>query len=370
MILFNDFTRQWADIGSQMMEVLEEVGSSGWYVLGKNVSAFESALAACWGTADAVGVASGLDAIEISLRVLGCKAGDKVLTSPVSAFATTLAIVKIGAIPVFTDCDSFGLIDLLACRRVLTAHPEIQYFVPVHLYGHSLDMSELSKIRDEFSLRIVEDCAQSIGASYSGRLTGTVGQVAATSFYPTKNLGALGDGGAILVNDPDLAHVIRRLRDYGQSAKYRHEDVGYNSRLDELQAAFLGRVLLPKLPEWTARRRKIACSYMEGIRNSELRILGLPAGSDSCWHLFPLLSAAKRKSSFITHMRKMGIATAEHYPTAIFDQPVMNRTRHEMTGNCDGARQFCGQQVSLPIHPYLSDEEVKYIVDACNSWPE
>jgi len=369
MILLNDFKRQWNDLRPQLMGALEDVGASGWYILGKNVSEFEAALAAYWGMAHAVGVASGLDAIEISLRILGCKAGDKVLTSPISAFATTLAILKIGAVPVFADCDSFGLIDLAACRQALTAHPEIRYFVPVHLYGHSLDMSGLRALREDFSLNVIEDCAQSIGASHGGQQTGTAGQLAATSFYPTKNLGALGDGGAILVNDSELGRTARMLRDYVQSAKYRHDHVGYNSRLDELQAAFLWRAFLPKLPEWIKRRREVAQAYVEGIRNSRLRVPGEHEGSISSWHMFPVLPGVGRKADFMEYLRKREILSAEHYPCAIFEQPVMKDAACEMIGDCKEAQLFCAAEVSLPIHPYLSEEEIARVITACNSWP-
>src|SRR5690242_20503979 len=183
MILLNDFKRQWQETRSDVLDAVETVGASGWYILGREVTEFEQALAAYWGIPHAIGVASGLDAIELSLRALGCGPGDRVLTSPISAFATALAILKVGARPVFADCDSRGLIDLDACREILAAHPEIRYFVPVHLYGHSLDLAVLRDLRDRFDLRMVEDCAQSIGATCGGAPTGSVGQFAATSFY-------------------------------------------------------------------------------------------------------------------------------------------------------------------------------------------
>ena len=165
MITLNDFQRQWDDICADVLAAVETVGLSGWYILGGEVVAFEQALAEQWGLRHSVGVASGLDAIEISLKTLGCRRGDSVLTTPMSAFATTLAIVKLGAVPIFADCDEYGLVDLKQCGEILRARPEIRYFVPVHLYGHSLDLTELRSLRDEYGLRIVEDCAQSIGAS-------------------------------------------------------------------------------------------------------------------------------------------------------------------------------------------------------------
>jgi len=249
MIPLNDFKRQWEDIREAAMDAFADLGASGWYILGREVAAFEAALANFWGIPHAAGVASGLDAIELSLKALGCGPGDRVLTTPISAFATTLAIVKLGAVPVFADTDSLGGIDLDLCSAVLAARPDIRFFVPVHLYGHPLDMRKLAALGREFDCRMVEDCAHSIGASHEGVPIGTAGCMAATSFYPTKNLGTFGDGGAILTADADLARRAGLLRDYGQSAKEVHSLVGYNSRLDELHAALLRRVGLRWLPQ-------------------------------------------------------------------------------------------------------------------------
>jgi len=366
MILLNDFKRQWQETGRQTLEAVEAVGASGWYVLGNEVREFETALAARWPQKHCIGVASGLDAIEICLRVLGCKRGDKVLTTPVTAFATTLAILKIGAVPVFVDCDRYGLINLDACESALSTDRSIRFFVPVHLYGHSLDMGRLQELRDRFESLIVEDCAQSILASYRGIPTGTVGQMAATSFYPTKNLGALGDGGAILTGEEELASHARRLRNYGESGKYRHDEVGYNSRLDELQAAILRRTHLPRLPLWTERRKAIARMYCEGIRQERVRVPGAPDGSDSCWHLFPVWVDPDDKTAFMAHLRERGIMTAEHYPVPAFEQKAIGPSPHEIAGDCVNARRLCRSEVSLPIHPYMTDEEVRTVIDACN----
>ena len=185
MIQLNDFERQWRDTREAVLEAVAAVGESGWYILGEEVRELEAILARHWTAAHAVGVASGLDALEISLRVLGCKPGDRVLTTPLSAFATTLAIVRVGAVPVFVDTDEFGLIDLQACRKVLEKRRDIRFMVPVHLYGHALNMRELRALQEEFACLIVEDCAQSISATFDGVPAGSVGDLAATSFYPT-----------------------------------------------------------------------------------------------------------------------------------------------------------------------------------------
>lgn len=368
VILANDFRRQWEDVRQDALAAFERVGASGWYVLGEEVRAFEAALAACWGVRHATGVGSGLDAIEISLRILGCMPGDHVLTTPLSAFATTLAIVKLGAIPVFIDTDERGLIDLQRCRDFLWRRPDVRLFVPVHLYGHALDMAALASLRAEFDLKMVEDCAQSVGARFREAVTGSAGQLAATSFYPTKNLGAMGDGGAILTNDTGLDAQARVLRFYGESARYRHDKLGYNSRLDELQAAILHRAFLPRLARWISRRRAIAQAYMGGIRNPAVRVPGAPQGSDSSWHLFPVFVAPDLRAGFLDHMKAAGVTTGIHYPVAIPDQHALQRVPYELADDCATARGLCASEVSLPIHPYLTDAEVARVMDAVNGW--
>ncbi len=368
MIPLNDFQRQWQDTREKAVAAFEEIGASGWYILGREVREFEEALAGYWGMAHVVGVASGLDAIEISLKALGCGAGDRVLTTPLSAFATALAILNLGAVPVFVDTDAYGQIDLEACRAALEARRDIRFFVPVHLYGHALDMARLRAIRDSFEVFMVEDCVQSIGACFRGAATGSAGHMAALSFYPTKNLGALGDGGAVLTGSAEYAGRARMLRDYGQSAKYRHEMVGYNSRLDELQAGLLRRVSLPLLPGWTEKRRRIAAAYLAGIRNPAIFVPGAPAGSHSCWHLFPVLVDAARKSDFMAWLAACEIGCGEHYPIAIPDQPAMAGIPFEVIGELTQAQRICRSEVSLPIHPYLEEGEVASVIDACNRW--
>jgi dTDP-4-amino-4,6-dideoxygalactose transaminase len=369
MIQLNDFERQWRDTREAVLQAIAAVGESGWYILGEEVREFEAALALRWGIAHAVGVGSGLDAIEISLRILECKPGDRVLTTPLSAFATTLAIVKLGAAPVFVDTDEFGLIDLRACRKVLETRRDIRFLVPVHLYGHALDLHQLRALQEEFGCRIVEDCAQSVSASFDGMPAGSIGEMAATSFYPTKNLGAIGDGGAILTNDAEYAAAARSMRDYGQSSKYRHDRIGYNSRLDELQAAILRRAHLPKLPEWTERRRQIASQYLNRISNSRIRPLDGPVGSNSVWHLFPVLVDPERKVDFTTYLNENGVACGEHYPILIPDQAAMAQVEHEVAGDCTIARRIAESEVSLPIHPYLRDEDAGRVIEVCNAWP-
>jgi dTDP-4-amino-4,6-dideoxygalactose transaminase len=368
-ILLNDFKRQWADTRADVLAAVEATGESGWYILGAEVAAFESSLAALFGTTHAIAVASGLDALQISLQATGCTAGTRVLTSPVSAFATVLAIVKSGGIPVFVDCDASGLVDLDLCEEALRTNSDIKFFLPVHLYGQSLDLCRLDDLRENYGVTVIEDCAQAIGSSFNGIRAGSVGQCAATSFYPTKNLGALGDGGAILTDSDRYAQTARVLRDYGQTAKYRHDEIGFNSRLDEVHAAILRRAFLPRLSRWQQRRKEIAEKYRTGIRHEFIRPLDSPSGSDSCWHLFPVVvSGEGGKQSLAGHLRKHQVMSAEHYPIALVDQNVMRNVAHQLIGECRNAREICRSELSLPIHPYLGDSDVERVIEACNCW--
>jgi dTDP-3-amino-3,4,6-trideoxy-alpha-D-glucose transaminase len=368
LILLNDFKKQWADIGNNAIESFAKIGGSGWYILGSEVAGFEKALAEYWQLNHAVGVANGLDAIQIALDATGCKAGDRVLTTPLSAFASTLAILRIGATPVFVDIDAYGLIDLDAVEQVLASDPEIGYFIPVHLFGHACDLERLRHLHEHFGITIIEDCAQSIGSKWKGASTGTAGAIASTSFYPTKNLGALGDAGALLTNSEELSRLTCNLRDYGQSSKYKHDFIGWNSRLDEVHAAFLLHVALPRLQTWTARRKEIAEAYLRRIHHQSVKCVGRPEHSDSCWHLFPLLVDPSRKQAFRSHLQNLGVQTGEHYPIPIPDQEAIKGVFIEIPLGLSRTSSFCESEVSVPIHPYLTNSDVDSVVVAVNSW--
>jgi dTDP-3-amino-3,4,6-trideoxy-alpha-D-glucose transaminase len=367
-ILLNDFKAQWEDIRDAALAAFDRVGNSGWLILGKEVVSFEQQLAHVWELPYCIGCASGLDAIEISLRCLGARPGDKVLTTPLSAFATTLAIVRAGCVPLFVDVDESGLLDLNQCADILREEEGIRFLLPVHLFGHSINLKRLSEIGDRFDITIIEDCAQAVGAKSNGVTVGSVSAAAATSFYPTKNLGCMGDGGAILTKDPDVASVARSLRDYGQSEKYRHSFIGLNSRLDEVQAAILKDALLPLLPRFTQQRRDIAKAYLKKITNPDLVIPPIPEGSESVWHLFPLIVKGDR-SAFQMHLGKAGVASGIHYPILITDQNAMKAFDQSLVRReLRNAKRFAEQEVSLPIHPYLSDHDIERVIAACNSW--
>jgi dTDP-3-amino-3,4,6-trideoxy-alpha-D-glucose transaminase len=362
------FIRQWEDTRSDVLNAVAAVGESGWYILGERVRRFEEKIAAYCGRTHGVGCASGLDAIELALRVLGLRPGDKVLTTPLSAFATTLAIVRAGGRPVFVDTDEFGLLDLDLADQALEHDSEIRFLVPVHLYGRCLDIGRLTDIQSRHGIPVIEDCAQALGAAHDGRPAGSVGLVARRSFYPTKSLGALGDGGALVTDDPEVAELAGRLRDYGQGAKFEHLHIGMNSRLDELHAAVLEDVFLPRLEEWNTRRAEVAGRYLEGISNPDVRPVPTSRGFQSSWHLFPVRVPEDGRAAFRAHLEAGGVPTAVHYPTLIPSQPALSSVPHEVIGTVERARALTEEEVSLPIHAYLLDWEVERVVQLVNEW--
>jgi dTDP-3-amino-3,4,6-trideoxy-alpha-D-glucose transaminase len=369
-ILLNDFKTQWEFVREDFIQSVDRVGRSGHLILGSEVKEFEFALSKFWGIPHVIGCANGLDAIEIGLRVLGIKPGDKVLTTPLSAFATTLAILRCGGTPVFCDTDESGLLDLNLAEQVLENDSSIKFLVPVHLFGHAINVQKLKKLKARFELKIVEDCAQSIGTKSFNLPTGIVGQMAATSFYPTKNLGCYGDGGSVLTSDPALRDIARSFRDYGQEAKYFHSRLGLNSRLDELQAAFLTSALLPRLDSWLLARGRIAKFYQENLKNPLINIVPIPAGSCSSWHLFPV--TVRSRESLKKWLLDQQIQTAVHYPKLIPTQPIFQSvelsSKLVIKTELINAKRFTEEELSLPIHPFLTDSELKRVVDACNSW--
>lgn len=369
MIVMNDFKKQWADLRSESLAAVERVGASGWYILGKEVQAFEAALAELSGMRHAVGCANGLDAIEIALRALGLPPGAKVLTTPLSAFATTLAIVRAGGVPVFVDVDRTGHLDLDLAEQALERHPDIRFMVPVHLFGHPVDLQRLQALRQKHGITLIEDAAQSIQAKHGGQVVGSAGQATTLSFYPTKNLGAMGDAGALLTDDAALADRFRSLRDYGQSAKYVHSAIGMNSRLDELHAAVLHSAMLPRLAGWTERRREIARRYAQGIRHDGVEVVNPSEPSLSAWHLFPVLVAPERREGFMAHLSVRQVQSGIHYPRLISDQEAMHAVPGaQVLGTLVNAHRFAASEVSLPIHPFLSDAEIEQVIEAVNAW--
>ena len=345
-----------ADVRRAIDRVLER----GWFVLGPEVSAFEEEFAAASGGVHAVGVGTGTDAIALILRGLGIGAGDEVITSPLSAAYSALAIIMAGARPVFADVDPLrATID--PERIADLVGPRTRAILPVHLYGQPADMAAIERIAARHNLAIVEDCCQAHLATSGGRPVGTIGVAGAFSFYPTKNLGALGDGGAIVTNDRALADRVKRLRNGGQTDRYHHQEAGINSRLDEMQAAIL-RVRLPRLRGWTDRRRALAARYRMRLAGGP--IAPLPERDNGhVYHLFVVRTDAR--DALQSHLAKNGVETLIHYPVSIPQQPALS---DQDPADCPVAARLCGGVLSLPLHPAVRDDEVDEIAAAVHAF--
>ncbi|MCA1561957.1 MAG: DegT/DnrJ/EryC1/StrS family aminotransferase [Acidobacteria bacterium] len=336
---------------------VDRVIARGWFVLGPELDAFEREFAAAAGAQHAVGVGTGTDALAIAFRALGIGPGDEVITSPLSAAYSALAVMMAGARPVFADIDPERLtIDAAAVEAAITRRTAA--IMPVHLYGQPADMVALSAVAERRGLGIVEDCCQAHLATCAGRPVGSYGVAAAYSFYPTKNLGALGDGGALTTNDPAIAARARRLRNGGQTDRYHHDEFGVNSRLDELQAAIL-RARLGWLPSWTARRRALAARYRMALEASGTIDVPLEFDAGHVYHLFPIRSGAR--DALQARLRAAGIETLIHYPVPIPQQPALANERPD---DCPIATRVCAEILSLPLHPGLPDEAIDRVADA------
>ena len=338
---------------------IDRVIDRGWYVLGPEVDAFETEFAAASGARHAVAVGNGTDAITLLLRAAGIGPGDEVIVPAMTAAFTALAVIATGARPVFADVDPATLtIDPDACSAAVT--PRTRAIVPVHLYGQAAGMPALTAIAGRHGLAVVEDCCQAHLATCGGVPVGTFGIGGAFSFYPTKNLGALGDGGACVTNDAAVAHRLRRLRNGGQTDRYRHEEAGVNSRLDELQAAVL-RVRLERLPRWTERRREVARRYRQLLPASIAPIRERDAGH--VYHLFPVRSPDR--DALQASLAAAGVETLIHYPLSL---PQQHAFASVEPASCPVAAAAGRQLLSLPLHPRLDDADVAHVAAAVNAF--
>jgi dTDP-3-amino-3,4,6-trideoxy-alpha-D-glucose transaminase len=347
-----------ADIEAAIARVIDQ----GWFVLGPEVEAFEAEFAAACGARHAIGVNTGTDALMLSLRALDIGPGDEVITTPLTAAYTALAIRMTGAAPIFADIDPVrGTLDPAAIDAAVT--PRTRAVVPVHIYGQPADMAAIMAVAGRHRLAVVEDCAQAHLATAAGRPVGTIGRLGAFSFYPTKNLGALGDGGAIVTNDEALAARLKRLRNGGQSQRYRHVESGVNSRLDEMQAAIL-RARLPRLPGWTAHRRALASRYRATLSSEVVTVLP-ERDSGHVYHLFTIHSA--HRDDLQRSLAEQGIGTLVHYPIPVHRQPAFADLR---PAHCPEADAIAATVLSLPLHPGLVDDEVDQVARAVNQFAE
>lgn len=343
-----------------LRSAVNRVIDRGWFILGPELEAFEAEFAVASSAAHAVGVNTGTDAIALLLRGLGIGPGDEVITAPLTAAYTALAVMMAGARPVFVDIDPVRL--TIVPEQVEAAiTSRTAAILPVHLYGQTADMVALADITERHGLALVEDAAQAHLATCGGRPVGSFGAGAAFSFYPTKNLGALGDAGAVTTNDGALADRLRRLRNGGQRARYQHDEFGVNSRLDEMQAAIL-RERLQRLPQWTAQRRALAARYRTRLAGGPVDV---PAEREPghVYHLFVVRTAGRE--AFQAHLRAAGVETLVHYPIPLTRQAAF---ASEAPGVCPEADRAAAEVCSLPLYPSLSDEDVDYVTDAVRSF--
>jgi len=343
-----------------LQAAIDRVIDRGWFVLGPEVSAFEAEFAAAAGARHAVGVGTGTDAIALTLRAIGVRPGDEVITAPVSAAFTGLAILLAGARPVFADIDPVRLtLDPAAAAAAVTSRTAA--VLPVHLYGQPADMPAIMALARRHNLAVIEDACQAHLATSAGQPVGTFGAAGAFSFYPTKNLAALGDGGAVVTNDEALAERLRRLRNGGQVAPYIHAEAGVNSRLDELQAAIL-RARLPGLAAGTARRRALAAQYREALRHPNV-VVPRECDAGHVYHLFPVRTPDR--DGLRAHLQARGIGTLVHYPQPLTLQPVFAGLA---LARCVAAERLCAEVCSLPLHPLLADGDVAFVAEAVREW--
>jgi UDP-N-acetyl-3-dehydro-alpha-D-glucosamine 3-aminotranferase len=362
-----DLKTQYRGLRREIDEAIRGVLESGYFILGPNVAALETELASFLGTAQAVTLASGTDALHLAVRACGIGPGDAVLTSPFTFVATATAISYAGARPIFADIQSgtFNLdpdrtVEVLA-DRVPRTQGRVKAVIPVHLYGQPADMDPLLSLARERGIRVIEDAAQAIGAEYHGRRVGGLGDVGCFSFYPTKNLGASGDGGLATTQDPALGERIRRLRVYGGRERYVHEELGFNSRLDEIQAAIL-RVKLAHLAEWNARRRSIAARYRAGLASLGVT---LPAETPDTLHVYHQFTIrVSDRDAFQRRLGDLGIRTAIFYPVPLHLQP-MYRDLGYRAGDFPEAERAAREVLCLPMYPELTDAQVDEVVEAC-----
>lgn len=344
---------------AEINEAIERVLTRGWFVLGPEVEAFEREFAAASAARHAIGVGNGTDAIALALRAVGVTAGDEVIVPAMTATFTGLAVVAAGAIPVIADVDPRTLtLDPGACADAVTSRTRA--IVPVHLYGQAADMLQIMTVAHRHQLAVIEDCCQAHLATCNGVPVGTIGAAGAFSFYPTKNLGACGDGGAVITSDRAVADRVRLLRNGGQTTRYLHDVAGVNSRLDELQAAIL-RVRLRNLPAQTAVRRLHAAFYRESLSGDVAPVAERDAGH--VYHLFPVRSA--RRETLQAHLARAGVETLIHYPIPLHKQPAF---AHLTPPDCPVAGRAAEELLSLPLHARLHQRQVCRVADAVRAF--
>ena len=363
MIPFLDFSAMHTELRPRLDAAYARVVDSNWLILGREVEAFEQEFAAYCGARHCIGVANGLDALFITLKAMGIGQGDEVIVPSNTYIATWLAVSYAGATPVPVEPDprTYNL-DPARIEAAITSATKA--IMPVHLYGQPADMDPINAVARSHGLQVIEDAAQAHGARYKGRRTGSLGNAAGFSFYPGKNLGALGDGGAVVTSDDALADKLRVLRNYGSKVKYHNEVKGFNSRLDELQAAFL-REKLAVLDEWNARRSMVAARYIEGLKNTGLVLPWVPDWAEPAWHLFVVRSQSR--DSLQRALSEKGVGSMIHYPIAPHRQPA-----YAEMNLCEGSlpisESIHRDVLSLPMGPTMAETDIAKVLSAITKY--
>lgn len=358
MIGLSDPSRQFQYLKDELLRDFEAFIGGGAYVMGERVAWLERRFAKKTGTQDAIGVANGTDALILTLDALGVGEGDEVITTPFTFFATAEAISRRGATPVFVDVDPVTYnIDPARIEDAIT--PKTKAIMPVHLFGLPADMDSIGSLARKHGLLVIEDACQAFGAEFRGRPVGSFGHAACFSFFPTKNLGTMGDGGMISTSDPELAATIRRLRHHGSPKKYYHDTIGYNSRLDELHAMIL-LAAMNRIDEWNERRRALADRYREAL--GELSDLDLPFEPDNArgvYHLYCI--GSDDRASLLSALRQSGVQTGVYYPCPLHLQQAYRGLGYR-PGDLPVAERLSERLFAIPLHPFLSDSEQDHIV--------
>ena len=357
MVPMVDLKRQFQEIKEEIFQVMTKIFDSGQYILGPRVSEFEKKIADYYGVSEAVGVASGTDAIHLSINAFGIGEGDEVITTPFTFFATVEAILYAGAMPVFVDVDAATFnIDTGQIETKIT--DKTKAILPVHLYGQMADMEEISKLAKKYGLKVIEDCAQSFGANLNGKKAGNFGDTGCFSFYPSKNLGGYGDGGIITINDPMIADKIRKLRNHGSRISYIHEDIGFNSRLDEIQAGVL-LVKFKYIDKYNMARRQKAALYTE-LLSDKVRC---PIEKKGAYHVFHQYTIRSDKRDEIKkRLRDKGISSVVYYPVPLHLQEALRFLGYK-EGDFPVAEKSAKEVLSLPIYPELEESVIEEIAE-------
>ena len=351
------------ELDRELKKAFERVYDRSWYIEGIEDKAFEEAFAKYCNRDFCVGVGNGLDALFLILKALGIKEGDEVIVPSNTYIASALAITYVGATPVFVEPDicTFN-IDPINIEEAIT--DKTKAIMPVHLYGLACDMDLIMGIAKKYNLYVIEDCAQAHGARYKGKIIGSFGDAAGFSFYPGKNLGALGDAGAVVTDDEKLAEKIRALGNYGSDYKYHHVYQGNNSRLDELQAAFLG-AKLPHLDKVNVERRKIAQKYLDGINHPQIILPFVPDYAEPVWHIFGI--RCQRRAELEKYLNDVGIGTNKHYPIPMHLQKCYKHLGFKK-GDYPIAEEISETELSIPLYYGMTEEEVQYVIDRVNEF--